>query len=253
MVKLHPLRIVWQPMAPKSGNYALLIFLMTLMLPVDIWSQEGDIQWIPLEVPQLSRSEVQWLDAVTRYSDAPLFAEAVGFLEEQVYGGEISSGDRAAVQLLERIALSPYSERYTGPRPATALVPLRSRAVQLLGYIGGEYSLDAVDRIVAIETDDSVLSAVFFVYREIAPPFNEYRSEEFARILRRATLISPSDRLVRTIIAAVRSMHERTWSMNSQTLFDAILGVVQSGLSFDTKSQALALARLIAGVEIEGD
>jgi hypothetical protein len=83
-------------------------------------AQDGEIQWIPLDAPQLSRSEVQWLDAITRFADEPLYSEAIGFMEDQVYNGEVSSADRAAVQLLERVALSPYSEQYTGPRPATA-------------------------------------------------------------------------------------------------------------------------------------
>jgi hypothetical protein len=214
-------------------------------------AQDGEIQWIPLDAPQLSRSEVQWLDAITRFADEPLYSEAIGFMEDQVYNGEVSSADRAAVQLLERVALSPYSEQYTGPRPATALVPLRQRAVDLLGFIGGEYSLDSLDRIIAIEIDPVVLSAAFSVYAQIAPPFNEYRSNQFARILRRSSIIEPDNRLTTEILSAIRSMHERTWSMTSQTLFDQILEVIPSGLSLDTKRRALALARLIAGVDVE--
>lgn len=229
------------------------IFLLILLSRAVLAAQEDDIHWVPLDVPQLSESQVQWLDAVTRYPDSPMYSEAIGFLEQQVYNGEVSSADKAAVQLLRRIAMSPYTEQTIGSDAFTADVPQRQRAVHLLGYIGGEFSLDAVDEILSHEQDPAVLMSVFFVYQEIAPPFNDYRQEYFAKILRRAVTILDQEQLTDSILKAVRSMHERTWSMNSEELFNEILGVVNSGMSYERKQQALSLARLIAGVEVDNE
>ncbi len=120
-----------------------------------------------------------------------------------------------------------------------------------MGYLGGDYSLDAVDELLGMERDAAVLSELFVVYREIAPPFNEHRHERFSSVLRRANIVEGDERLTSSILSAIRSMHERTWSMTSQELFDEVLLIVQSGMRIEVRRQALDLARLIAGVEID--
>jgi hypothetical protein len=232
----------------------LLLPLILAVSPARIYSQNSDeIQWIPLETPQLSRSELQWLDAMTRIPDPSAYTEAVNFIENQTLNGSISSADRAAVQILRRIALSPYSSRFQGPDPGEAPIQTRINAVKLLSYIGGDYSLDTVDELIARERDAAVLIELFNVYREISPPFNDFRHEQFAAVLRRASLIDGNEQLTLAILAAIKSMHLRTWSMTSQNLFDEILSVIQSGLRIEVRRQALDLARLIAGVEIDVD
>ncbi|WP_144082966.1 hypothetical protein [Salinispira pacifica] len=220
---------------------------------VGLHAQVENIQWIPLEVPQLSREEVMWLDAATDISrnNAPMYEQALNYLAEQASEGFISAGDRISISLIKRIALSPFSRVSAGSTAHGADVQQRSQAVQILEFIGGEYSLSAADDILEMEQDPAVLRQLFRVYEEIAPPFNELRSEYFTRHLRSALLRHRDGALIDSILAAVRSMHERTWSMKSEELFEQILGVMERGTSRRQKYAALSLAELIAGIEIQ--
>lgn len=194
-----------------------------------------------------------WIDAATDISrdTSPMYNQALDYLARQAADGVISAGDRVSISLIQRIALSPYRRVSAGSSPRGADVPQRIKAIEILEFIGGEYSLSAADNILELEGDPVVLRQLFRVYEEIAPPFNELRSEYFTRHLQNALLRHRDGALIDSILAAVRSMHERTWSMKSEQLFEQILGVMERGTSRRQKYAALSLAELIAGIEIQ--
>ncbi len=234
-----------------STRVLLFCALISLVSGIYCFSQQEDIRWVPLNVPQLSESQVLWLDGLTRSSHSERYSEALGYLGSQVDQGNISAADTAAIQVLKRISLSPYLVVQNGNNIQGATVELRQQAVRLLGYIGGEYSLGAVDEILQYERDSVVLAALFTVYKEIAPPFNGYRAGEFTRILKSAQYRNSGELLVESIISAINSMHRRTFSMSYPDLFGEILRVTRNGHNYSVRRKALELAQFIAGAQID--
>ena len=226
--------------------------MLFLVIPALFYSQEEeikgeeDIVWVNLNAPQLSKSDLLWLDTVTRTGLAQQYETALAFLDRQIHEGLISSADYIAVSLLKRIALHPHILTVAGPD-----IIHRQRAIQLIGKLGGEHSLTAVDEILTTETEPPLLIAIFLVYTDIAPPFNTMRSQYFTKHLKRANLIAGHEGLILSILRAIDRMHKRTWSMNDAELFAEILAVANAGRTYGVRQEALLLARFLAGLDDE--
>lgn len=234
---------------PAIWRFTLLVFTALIHPPI-LYAQTTDpqLQWVPISTPQLSREEIEWLDVIINSQNEQMYNTAISYLKEQVYEGKVSSADRVTIQLITDMILEPYENNTNSG--AIELVN-RITAVNLLGYIGGEFSLDAADHILEVERDDTVLSELFAVYESIAPSFTDNRTAQFTRHLRKAVWVSENESLCTSILSAIESMHMKTWSMTSPILFEEILSISRSGMNNQVKRQATSLARLIAGAEIE--
>lgn len=224
-----------------------MFFLTALLVLPELPAQSEELHWVDVGAPQLNENALLWIDTATQIGLGQQYEKAVLFLEQQIQDGLISAADHTTITLLKRIALAQHS-RTEGPSYGP-LPRHRQLAILLLGKLGGNYSLAAVDEILNSETDPFLLTNIFLVYRDIAPPFNTMRSQQFTKHLNRANLIEYNDRLILSILAAIDSMHRETWSMNSEPLFAAIMTVSNTSKRYGTRAAALGLAQFITGIE----
>ena len=230
-------------MLSKNEFFCILIF--HILASHGLYAQIEDIPWIPLNVPQLTENELLWLNTISKSASAGEYEQVVDFLEQHIHNNLISSADHSAVAILKRTALYPHL--VAGRRDNGPSIVHRQQAIHLLGELGGDYSLEAADSILSVETESALLSSLFFVYKELAPPFTSLRSSYFAKHLQRANHVANSDGLILSIMTAVQAMHERSWSMTDGELFTEILAVSDSAKSASNRQRALELARLIVG------
>jgi outer membrane protein assembly factor BamB len=151
------------------------------------------------------------------------------------------------LDLLERVAGSPYFGPLSQFGPQSASRRAREEAIALLGRIGDLESARFLSRLLSYEPDASLQSAIMVAIGAVGSELDEQMVAYLAEVIRKDQARGAQDRVASSVITLVRGLDSYQGRYIDPGIAEVLISIATSNYSSEIRQQALATLRSLAG------
>lgn len=153
----------------------------------------------------------------------------------------------AYLDLLERVAGSPYFGPLSESGPRSAGRRAREEAISLLGSIGDLQSARFLSRLLSYEPDASLQASIMRAIGRVGSRLDAETVRYLADVIRRDVVRGAQDRVASGVISLVRGLDSYQGRYIDPGIADVLISIATANYSAAVRQEALATLRSLAG------
>lgn len=173
---------------------------------------------------------------------------ALARIRERVESPEGLNGRYFAyLDLVERVAGSPYFGPLSESGPRAASRRAREEAVSLLATMGDLHTARFLSRLLSYEPDPAMQASIMRAIAEVGSELDSLTVRYLDEIIRRDTSRGPQDRVASAVISLVRGLDAYQGRYIDPAIADVLIRIATANYGSGVRQQALATLRALAG------